>query len=146
MNLKQQYEAIEKRLKRLDLGEIWPGFGPLKFALYDHENCYFNGQYIEKPAEFCANTALSYQGESIAIWWLVQEIDPDLLCAKMVHEMFHAFQEIQGWDCYAREMDALFDYEYEPDNLAMKFHENRLLLELCRGDCAQTFQDVLQSR
>lgn len=101
MKLELLYRSAEEAIRGLDLARIWPGFAPLKFALFDEERCFFDGWYIEKTDGFCANTAISYQGEIIATWRVEGELSLPVLVSKLVHEMFHGFQRLQGWDCWA---------------------------------------------
>ena len=82
-------------------GPLAAGRAPLKFALFAEERCFFDGRYIEKTDGFCANTAISYQGETIATWRVEGELSLPVLVSKLVHEMFHGFQRLQGWDCWA---------------------------------------------
>ena len=101
MRLDELYDQLSRTISALDFERIWPGFTPLKFALYDDEHCVLDGSYIEKTDVFCANTSIVYQGEQIAIWNVAEEIKPAILASKIVHEMFHGFQNRQGWDCWA---------------------------------------------
>ena len=102
MRLEALYHQVKQAISLLDFHRIWPGFAPLKFALYDQETCFFDGRYIPKTDEFCANTSISYQGEQIAIWMVAGEPDASVLASKLVHEMFHGFQTLQGWNCWGR--------------------------------------------
>ena len=146
MNLEQLYAQISEAVKRLDFDRIWKGFLPLKFALYNEKECYFDGKYIEKTADFCANTAIEYHGEYIAIWNVEETLDIDVFASKMVHEMFHAFQEMQGWNCHAKEMEALYKYRYEVQNLCIKMHENELLLSLEDSFEISKYEELLTCR
>lgn len=130
MNLEMQYNQVNEAISSLDFGSIWPGFKPLKFALYDDEKCFFDGHYIEKTDVFCANTSIVYEGEQIAIWMVQQELDNSVLASKIVHEMFHGYQSIMGWNCWANELEALYHYQYDAENLCLKLRENELLLVL----------------
>ena len=130
MKLDELYGRVSDAIASLDFARIWPGFSPLRFALYDDEACFFAGTYIEKPDAFCANTSISYHGETIAIWKVEGELDISVLTAKIVQEMFHGCQVQQGWDCWADEMDALYRYDYSAGNLALRLRENELLLTL----------------
>ena len=38
-----------------------------------------------------------------------------VLASKIIHEMFHAFQNRQGWECFAKEMEALYKYKYSEE-------------------------------
>ena len=90
--LNELYYEINELLKKIDFNNLWDGFKPLKFALYNDKECFYNGEYIEKTDSFLANTSINYQGEVIAIWKVMEEMDPILLTSKMVHEMYHGFQ------------------------------------------------------
>ena len=146
MNLEALYDRVSERLSALDFRQIWPGFAPLKFALYDAERCFFDGRYIEKTADFCANTSIVYQGEQIAIWMVQEEPEASVLASKLVHEMFHGFQRLQGWDCWPDEMEALFHWEYSAENLSLKLRENELLLRLLNGFDEAALRELLGHR
>lgn len=146
MKLDELYSRVSDAVASLELERIWPGFSPLRFALYDEEACFFDGAYIEKTDAFCANTAIMYRGEPIAIWKVDAEPDIPVLTAKIVHEMFHAYQLRQGWDCWADEMDALYRYEYDAENLALKLRENNLLLSLTDRFDDAAFRELLSHR
>ena len=130
MDLELLHENVSKAISSLDFERIWPSFRPLRFALYDAERCFFDGNYIEKTDEFCANTSISYRGEQIAIWMVQEELDIPTLTSKIVHEMFHGYQNLKGWDCWPNELEALYRYRYDSTNLGIKLHENELLLSL----------------
>ncbi len=124
MDLALIYEEIEKRLQKVNFSALWAGFSPLRFAIYTDEECYFDGRYIEKTDIFCANTTIHFNGEYIAIWNIAEEPDDmDRLAALIIHEMFHAFQRIQGECRYADEKRAPFRYRYLADNLSAKYRE-----------------------
>ena len=145
-NLEELYNQVKEAVATLDFEQIWEEFKPLKFALYDDQKCYFNGEYIEKTADFCANTAIEFQGETIAIWNVVEELKPSILASKIVHEMFHAFQMVQGWDCWARELEALYKYQYNAENLSIKLNENKLLLELLKEFNESKYHELMRLR
>lgn len=130
MDIETLYWKVKETVDRLDFTRIWPGFKPLKFALYDSEKCFFDGRYIEKTGEFCANTSIRYTGEQIAIWMVNGETDIPVLASKLVHEMFHGWQTLKEWNCWPDEMEALFRYRYSTENLCLKLRENELLLKL----------------
>lgn len=146
MDLKNLYDKICKAIGHLDFDIIWKGFRPLKFALYNDTECYFDGRYIEKTADFCANTAIDYKGEKIAIWYVETEMDIPKFTSCIVHEMFHAFQEKQGWECFPNEMEALYKYKYSEENLSIKLHENKLLLELLEVFDTEKYKALLSGR
>lgn len=146
MNLEIQYREVKESISSLDLGSIWPGFEPLKFALYDDENCFFDGHYIEKTDVFCANTSIVYEGEQIAIWMVQEDLDNSVLTSKIVHEMFHGYQSIMGWNCWPNELEALYNYKYDTENLSLKLRENELLLALTDCFDASTLKELLALR
>ena len=146
MNLETLYAQVKETVSSLDFERIWPGFEPLKFALYDDQQCFFDGHYVEKTDAFCANTSIVYQGEQIAIWMVQEELDISVLASKMVHEMFHGFQQLKGWDCWPREMEALYRYQYNARNLSIKLRENELLLALLERFDEASLQELLALR
>ncbi len=131
MNLETLCEQVNDAVSSLDFSSIWPGFKPLKFALYNDRECYFDGRYIEKTDAFCANTSIAYGGEQIAIWMVQQELKISVLASKIVHEMFHGYQNIMGiMNDGPDEIEALYRYEYNAENLSLKLRENELLLKM----------------
>ncbi len=146
MKLNDLYSKLAEIISNLDYESIWYGFKPLKFALYDDENCFFDGSYIEKTDAFCANTSVSYNGEQIAIWKVDGEIKTTVLASKIVHEMFHGYQTVQGWNCSANEMEALCRYEYSAENLTLKLRENDLLLSLLDGSDEAALRELMAHR
>ena len=146
MDLETLYCQVKETISSLDLGSVWPGFEPLKFALYDDNKCFFDGRYVEKTDDFCANTSIVYRGEQIAIWMVQEELDVSVLTSKLVHEMFHGFQRLEGWDCWPNELEALYRYRYDAENLALKLRENRLLLDMIDGFDGNALKELLALR
>lgn len=145
-DLKMLHWQVEERMVAVKEEEIWKGFVPGKFALYDEEQCFFDGEYMAKPVDFCANTALKYGGEYIAIWDVSKELSLPLLTAKIVHELFHAFQ-MENWAaCWSNEMEAIFQYEYSEESLSLKRRENRLLTDLVKDFQQEKWEEVLALR
>lgn len=128
--LNELYYEVNKYIKLLDFNKLWNGFKPLKFALYNDKECFFDGEFIEKTNDFLANTSIRYNDEVIAIWNVVEEIDPILLTSKIIHEMFHGFQTINNESRFPNELDALYNYKYTNDNLSVKLIENKIISEL----------------
>ncbi len=146
MDLGALHAQVKQAILTLDFDAIWPGFRPLRFALYDNERCCFDGRYIDKTDEFCANTSIVYQGEQIAIWMLQEEMEIPVLASKIVHEMFHGYQNIMGWDCWPNELEALYKYEYNAENLSLKLYENKLLLALLEHFDDSIMKELLAHR
>ena len=146
MNLETLYAQLRDTVSTLDFSRIWPGFAPLKFALYDQDKCFFDGHYVEKTDEFCANTSIVYQGEQIAIWMVQEAPELPVLASKIVHEMFHGYQQLMGWDCSVNELEALYRYRYEAENLSRRLHENALLLALLEQYDESVLGELLAGR
>ena len=146
MDLEKLFHEVNAAVSGLDFKSIWPGFRPLRFALYDSETCIFDGRRIEKTDAFTANTSIEYNGEQIAIWMVQDEPEIPVLASKIVHEMFHGFQTKQGWDCWPNEMEALYTYKYDAENLCLKLRENALLLSLLDSFDAGAYGELLAIR
>ena len=149
MSLPHIHDSIQKRLAQLDFDALWRGFRPVKFAVYDDSTCFLDGQYVPKTDEFIANTSILYQGEFIAIWKItesIESIDFDELTSKIVHEMFHAFQQLSNESRYPNEIEAVQKYSYERTHLSIKLHEASLLKQCFIRDDKNTFDDFLKCR
>lgn len=146
MDLYELYCNIEQYLKRVSTEVLWEGFRPLHFALYDDEMCCFDGNVMKKPSEFLGNTAIEYEGEWIAIWNVQGAIDPVVLSSKIVHEMYHGFQQMNHEKRFPNELQALSTYIYRSDNLSAKFEENRLLVQLVKNFSHTAYNRFLSIR
>lgn len=142
-SLEKLYREINGMIGEVDFGRLCGGFKPLKFALYDDESCFFDGGYIEKTDDFLANTSIEFRGGQIAIWNVSDDIDPEILVSKLIHEMFHGYQRICGESRYPNELSALINYRYSPELLAVKAAENALLVSLDRDFDESGFQRLL---
>lgn len=140
MNLEELYQQICNNIKKIKFDLIWKDFAPTKFALYNESECFFDGRYIEKTSDFVANTAIFYEGEYIAIWNVMGTPNVTELTSKIVHEMFHAFQNANHWDICVNELEALIHYKYDKENLSIKLRENKLLLALYKSYDAKKFE------
>lgn len=138
MELHELYEEVRKRIGRIDFSFLWTGFTPLKFALYTNDSCFFDGNYIEKPEDFVANTSVLYGGEYVAIWNVMETPeDLDEFAAKIVHEMFHGFQNISGETRWPDELAAMLRYQYNAENLTLKAEEARLIQKILTEDTSE---------
>lgn len=146
MNLESMYYKVAAAISELDFSRIWPGFEPIRFAFFDDKQCFFDGKYIKKTDEFCANTSIVYEGEQIATWMLEEELEISVLASKIVHEMFHGYQTLNGWDCWPNEIEALYRYEYNAENLSLRLRENELLLALLDRFNEASLQELLALR
>lgn len=130
MDLERAYKEIADRITTIDFTRLWRGFESLRFALYDGQKCFFDGEYIEQTDDFVANTAILYNGAYIAIWRLTEAYDQDVLASKLVHEMFHGFQLQNDETRFMDELEALQKYVYDGGALTAKLEENRLICTL----------------
>jgi len=146
MNLKKIYHEIKTYIDIVDFSKLWQGFTPLKFAIYTDSQCFFDGEYIEKTDVFLANTSIFHNGEWIAIWRVQEEEDPIVLTSKIVHEMFHGFQMMHHESRFFDDVDALYNYKYEEENLNLKLIENQLLCHLSTQFDKDKFKELLQIR
>ena len=145
-DLKELYYIIKKNIDRIDFDSLWEGFKKLKFALYNDKECFFDGEYIEKTNEFIANTAINYHGEVIAIWNVMEDVDLITLTSKIVHEMFHGYQMINNESRFPDELDALYNYQYDDNNLSTKLAENKMLVILLDNFTARDYNRFLGLR
>lgn len=114
--------------------------------MYNDTECFFDGNYIEKTDQFLANTAIEYNGEYIAIWYVSGETDLDILASKMIHEMFHGFQNSNQDSRFPQELEALYRYRYSNGNLSLKRQENCMIAELAQKFDRQKLEQILQYR
>lgn len=143
----QLYNALREKISGVDFHRLWPGFKPFKFALYDEKNVYFGENVFAKDERFIGNTAIIYNGEHIAIWDAGRSpVDNlDIFAAKIIHEMFHAFQNLKKEKRWADEIAGL-NYNYARDNLNIKYKENELLKALHDNFTAKKFEKFLALR
>ncbi|OQC10831.1 MAG: hypothetical protein BWX74_00418 [Tenericutes bacterium ADurb.Bin087] len=137
---------VNNRLAQIDFAKIWPGFKCLTFAFYDDEYAYFHNKKIKKPKQFIGNSAIFYNGEYIAIWYLKELPDYDIITSKIVHEMFHAYQLSNGEKRFPNEFEALINYRYNLLNLTIRAEENKILYELLDNYNAAKYEEFLRLR
>ena len=147
MELLKAYREIEKRLEKIDFPALLRGFHRFPFALYDDTQAYLDGEYLEKPAEFLANTSVVFRGQHTAIWKITDDTpDPDTLTSKIVHEMLHAYQNASGETRWADERAALVNYRYDDINLSARLEEARLMRACLSENAPQAFSRLLSVR
>ena len=145
-DLKALYSDVKACVDKVRCEELWQGFRSLRFALYNDSECFFDGNYVEKTEQFLANTAIEYNGEWIAIWYVSGESDPEILASKMIHEMFHGFQNMNCESRFPNELSALYRYQYNVENLSVKLAENRLIAELTHSFSGEKLEQLLRYR
>lgn len=128
--MKSIHHEISLRLGKLDFNNIYPGLHPFRFALYNDERVCFGDTEIPRDDRFTGNTAIQFEGQWTAIWKLSgPPADLDRLTAKIVHEMFHAYQGEAGFPQSRDEVVGAF-YPRERRNFELKYREDLLLAEL----------------
>lgn len=130
MELKAYYDTIKAIVDTVAFSELWRGFSPLRFALYRGNECVLGGAECVRPEDFVANTAVLHEGEWTAIWNALEDADPEIMASKLIHEMFHGFQQRCGEARFPDELEALRRYEYTPEGLSARAEENRLIAAL----------------
>lgn len=147
MNLSHLYQELHQRIQTIDFDALYPGFIPCPFALYTDNECFYDGNYIEKTSQFIGNTTIEFDGQHIAIWYLTQGMDDvDQLAASIIHEMFHAYQNSQHETRYPDEMKALIEYQYHEENLTLKLQEANIMKDLHHKYDQQLFDELLTIR
>lgn len=146
MKLDKLYYSVLNLINKVNFESLWKGFKPLKFALYNDKECFCDGEFIEKTDAFLGNTSILYNGEMIAIWNVMEEINPVILCSKMVHEMFHGFQQLNKESRFPNEFDSIYNYNYYLENLNIKLQENHLIFDLVNEFNCEKFRELLSLR
>ena len=146
MNLELMYSEIKSLIGKVDFSKLWINFKPSKFAIYNENECFFDGKYIIKTDEFIANTSIYYNGEFIAIYKVSEEEDIEILTSLIIHEMFHAFQNINNESRFSNEIEAVYKYSYSTENLSIKHEENLLIAGLIKSFNKNDFFKLLQYR
>lgn len=128
--MRSLYEKIESLLENVPFEEICPGFGRCEFGIYDSVHVWLSQGVIPWDNRFMGNTAIDFEGEYIAIFYVEdpQQADAELLAADLVHEMFHAYQMRSGESRYPDDFK-LLSYPQNAENHRLRFTENQLLAE-----------------
>ncbi|MFO7969073.1 MAG: hypothetical protein R6U15_03035 [Candidatus Izemoplasmatales bacterium] len=146
MDLIETYNKIKHIIQTVEFASLWPKFKKYNFALYNEDTVIINNKTIKKTDEFIGNTAIKYQGEYLAIWYLQNEMDENILASKLIHEMFHAFQNEQNEKRFPNEFEALLKYDNSLEILQLKYLESKYLLELDNKFSKNKFNAFLNLR
>lgn len=111
INLTLAYKQVQGKVNEIKFKNLWPEFSKYDFALYNDTTVILNGLSIPKTQEFIGNGAILFEGRYIAIWYLIDEIDVDILTSKIIHEMFHAYQYEMKDKRFANEFEAIRKYK-----------------------------------
>ncbi|MCL2004027.1 MAG: hypothetical protein FWG72_08505 [Oscillospiraceae bacterium] len=139
------YLKVDEILRDVDFNEIWPGFSPCGFALFNENGVFLKDAAIPYDRRFLGNTSIEYDGEPLAIWQVEDPLveDPELLAADLAHEMFHAFQGQSGERRTPDDL-VLLGYPHHAENYEVKHSENLLLAEAALSEDAETKKALLQ--
>lgn len=130
-----KYEKIYTNLKdifsSINFNALEDGFTQYNFALYNQEKVYFDGYSIDHDNRFLGSTAIEYENEYIAIFYLdnPKNINLDILAKDIIHEMYHAHQFTKGVTVFPDDFVGL-DYPLEINYLSQKYNEVNILKEL----------------
>jgi len=144
------HEAISRQVKGLDFEALLEGFNPNQFALFDHTKAVIDGQLIDKPKTFLANSVADYEGHLVATFFydfLPQSLD--LATGLIVHEMFHAYQF--GQKDYTTLLEGHSEqagtfYDYKSMNLTLKYNEVMWLIKAYEKNDRQAYGHFLAIR
>lgn len=147
MKLLEIYQKVESMISKVEFHLLWPNFRLYSFALYDEHEVQFSTFSQPLTPEFVGNTSITYHQEKIAIWnmHLSKVDDMNILASKIIHEMFHAFQQDNQEIKFPNEVDGLF-YRYHINNLTIKHQENIMLAQLWNHWSMDLFKAFLQTR
>lgn len=143
MQVEKAFHKLKQKLSKVDFASIIKDFHRFPFAIYtrqeillDDQKGVFSGfEYREGiyrktwDDRFLGNTAIKVDGNLVAIWdfsTCSENMDIDQLTSKIVHEMFHCFQQEYKENRWADESLGL-KYPLSSKNLSMKVLENRSL-------------------
>lgn len=147
MTLENLFYEIENRLDKIDFDSLYKGFYRFQFALYNDEQAYLEGRYIDKPSNFIGNTSVKYEGKDIAIWHIVDSSpDLDVLTSKIVHEMLHAYQYSKQDERFADERSAMVKYHYDEINISTRLLEAELMQKCLIQDSPDDFNKLISLR
>jgi len=144
--MKRIYKQIEERLNIIDFATIYPGFHRFPFALYDSNKIILEDAEFPYDERFIGNTTINFNGHQIAIWNMDYPIDDlDIFTAKIVHEMFHAYQIENHESRFPDEASGLF-YDYDAKNITLKINESLALIESYKKGSQHDFDKFLTIR
>ncbi|HHU55092.1 MAG TPA: hypothetical protein GXZ48_00180 [Acholeplasmataceae bacterium] len=129
MELKEVYQQVNSKLEDVNFSLIWKDFQKYPFALYNKNEVCIDGNLIPWDDRFLGNTSIEYQGKNIAIWNIEKSYDLDILCANLVHEMFHCYQKDKRDNRFPNDF-IMLDYPDDIVNYSLKYEENKLLVNM----------------
>ncbi|MBI9013113.1 MAG: hypothetical protein JEZ08_12845 [Clostridiales bacterium] len=126
------YKSINSRLDDINFTRIVDGFDRCSFAIFDDEKAILDGEIMDKPSQFVANSVANYNDSLVATFY--HEFLPkklDKATSLIVHEMYHAFQyskmDYKMLLINHSEKEGVF-YEYTVEAITLKYNEIMCLI------------------
>ncbi len=146
MKMTDLYQTLSDKIKQVDLDKIYKGFKSYPFALYDAKTIYLENETIPWNEAFIGNTAITYEGKTMAIWDLRYQIeDTDIFASKLIHEMFHVHQLKNSESRFPNELKGL-DYKYDELGMSLKILETICLQKSIQKNEKEEFNRFLAYR
>lgn len=140
------YPRLKTIIDSIDFNKLYKGFKPSKFALYNKKTVYLDNETIDYDERFIGNTAIEYNGETIAIWDLEYRVEDDqVFASKIIHEMFHVYQMNQHETRFPDVFSGI-NYNYDKSNMSWKYGETMYLVEAFKEQSLIAFQKFISSR
>lgn len=144
--MEKLYQQIEHYLQQIDFNQLWEGFHPFPFALYNQEKIILNHEVLPYHSSFRGCTTIKFNEEQIAIWQISDkefQTDPRLLTYLIVHEMFHAFQKVNHETRFPNDL-VLLEYPTDLLNHQFQLMEHHWIYELMNDSPSNKRQILLQ--
>jgi len=148
--LKNVYKSINNRLGDINFTRIVDGFNRCSFAIFNDEKAIFDGEIIDKPSQFVANSVADYNDALVATFYhefLPKDLDK--ATSLIVHEMYHAFQfsnmDYKMLLSNHSEKDGVF-YEYTVDAITLKYNEVMYLINAYLNGSEEDYKLFLSVR
>lgn len=144
--MEKLYQQIEHYLQQIDFNQLWEGFHPFPFALYNQEKIILNHEVLPYHSSFRGCTTIKFNEEQIAIWQISDkefQTDPRLLTYLIVHEMFHAFQKLNHETRFPNDL-VLLEYPTDLLNHQLQLMEHHWIYELMNDSPSNKRQILLQ--
>lgn len=127
--MRKLYEQLAERIQKVDFNQIFRGFHPYEFAIYNTKNIFLKDKIIDYDNRFIGNTSIEFEDKNLAIWNMQYKVkDLDVFASLLIHEMFHCHQRSLNECRFADEFQGMF-YQLDQENMQLKKNEMKSLLE-----------------
>ncbi len=130
--MKNVYKSINDRLDDINFTRIVDGFNRCSFAIFNDDKAILDGEIMDKPSQFVANSVAKYNDSLVATFYhefLPKELEK--ATSLIVHEMYHAFQfskmDYRMLLMNHSEKEGVF-YEYTVEAITLKYNEVMCLI------------------